>query len=226
MDHDHGGHGGHEGHDMPGMEPMCSMNMVFNWDTQNVCVLFDSWRINSVESLLVSCLAIIALSAGYELTKQLIRRWECYAVRQGGGATRRRRRRNSDGDDMDSSSRCPAGNSDATSTRGTTTPGWTNEEDSAEDAAETSRLARDQDMAIRVQGRGQGERSAPKKSQTNLRVTRSALYSLQVFYSFLLMLIFMTYNWYLVISVVVGTAIGHYFFAPDEMAGFRSMSCH
>ncbi|KAJ1971871.1 copper transpport protein, partial [Dimargaris verticillata] len=58
-----------------------------------------------------------------------------------------------------------------------------------------------------------------------VRVTRAMAYSVQVFYSFMLMLIFMTYNGYLIVSVVVGTAIGHYLFGPDEVSGLRSMAC-
>ncbi|CAH02991.1 Ctr2 [Kluyveromyces lactis] len=52
---------------------MCSMDMTFNWNTENVCVVFKSWSINSHSQLLFSCLAIFLLSYGYEYLKHHIR---------------------------------------------------------------------------------------------------------------------------------------------------------
>lgn len=58
------------------------------------------------------------------------------------------------------------------------------------------------------------------------KVKRSLLYGLQVGYSFMLMLVFMTYNAWLMIAVVIGAAIGNYFWcAPSETTN-RSMACH
>jgi copper transporter 1 len=75
MDHggmDHGGHGGMGG----GGEPMCSMNMLFTWDTNNLCIVFPSWRVTGTLSLLVSLLAVVALTAGYEAIRDASRRYE------------------------------------------------------------------------------------------------------------------------------------------------------
>ncbi|RKP38230.1 Ctr copper transporter [Dimargaris cristalligena] len=153
--------------------------MAFNWETKNVCVLFESWRIDSPESLIFSCLAVVILAAGYEFSKKI---------------------------------------------SATPPTGWNRGENSEDEVTGTGQDRQPQETDTMVPVRGRPERHAVRR--TNVRVTRAVLYSLQVFYSFFLMLIFMTYNWYLVISVVVGTAIGHFFFASDEMAGFRSMSCH
>lgn len=74
MDHD-GGHGGHDGgHD--GGEGTCSMNMLFNWNTENLCVVFESWKINSPAGLVFSCLIIIGLAASYELLRAQSRKYE------------------------------------------------------------------------------------------------------------------------------------------------------
>lgn len=68
------------------------------------------------------------------------------------------------------------------------------------------------------------------------RLIRASLYGLIVFISFFIMLIFMTYNGYLVLSVVAGAFIGHFILNPemdvnDDPAsggaiGSNGMACH
>lgn len=55
------------------------------------------------------------------------------------------------------------------------------------------------------------------------RCLDASLYASQVAYSFTLMLVFMTYNGWLMLSVLVGAASGHYFWGIPEA---RSMACH
>lgn len=77
---DHSGHGDmHSGH--PGMgegAPRCSMNMLFTWNTENLCIVFRQWHIHSTFSLVVSLLAIVALAAGYEALREGIRQYEAW----------------------------------------------------------------------------------------------------------------------------------------------------
>ena len=67
---------------MPGMdhggmdEPMCNMNMLFTWDTTNLCIIFHWWRITNVLTLLISLVAIALLTAGYEAVREASRRYE------------------------------------------------------------------------------------------------------------------------------------------------------
>ncbi|KAF8893415.1 Ctr copper transporter [Infundibulicybe gibba] len=65
------------------------------------------------------------------------------------------------------------------------------------------------------------------------RVIRMLLYGATVFLSFFLMLVFMTFNAYLIIAVVAGASIGHYIFgitmnvdAVLSDVGGRGMACH
>ena len=80
MDHSHMDHGDmnhHGGMSHGDMDmPTCSMNMVFTWDSSNLCIVFRSWRITSTASLLISLLAIVALTAAYELVREASRRYE------------------------------------------------------------------------------------------------------------------------------------------------------
>ena len=62
---DHGDHGGHGGHDMP-MGPMCSMNMLWNTQIIDTCIVFPSWHISSHTQFVLSCIAVAALGVLYE----------------------------------------------------------------------------------------------------------------------------------------------------------------
>ena len=86
MDHSHMDHGhmdhGHMDHGMPGMGgdgPKCNMNMLFTWDTTDLCIVFPSWHISGTGSLIFSLLAVVLLTAGYEAIREMSRRYESYA---------------------------------------------------------------------------------------------------------------------------------------------------
>ncbi|KAM9914071.1 hypothetical protein OXX69_000971 [Metschnikowia pulcherrima] len=61
---------------------------------------------------------------------------------------------------------------------------------------------------------------APK----SLKIKLASLYAFQVGYSFMLMLVFMTYNGWYMLAVVVGAALGFYFWG-DEWES-KPMVCH
>ncbi|EFR03613.1 ctr copper transporter [Nannizzia gypsea CBS 118893] len=56
------------------------------------------------------------------------------------------------------------------------------------------------------------------------KVTRAALYAAQVFYSFFIMLLFMTYNGWVMLAVAAGAFIGHLMFG--ESSASKTVSCH
>ncbi|KAG8872006.1 hypothetical protein FRC20_009905 [Serendipita sp. 405] len=66
------------------------------------------------------------------------------------------------------------------------------------------------------------------------RVLRASLYGASVFVSFFLMLVFMTYNGYLILATVLGAALGHYIYGgrmdPNAVLGgaleTKGISCH
>ena len=60
-------HGDHGGHDMPiPSGPKCSMNMLWNTQVADTCVVFRSWHISGPAALFGSCVAIAALGVLYE----------------------------------------------------------------------------------------------------------------------------------------------------------------
>ena len=50
--------------------------MLFTWDTTNLCIIFRWWHISSTITLLISLVAVALLTAGYELVRELSRRYE------------------------------------------------------------------------------------------------------------------------------------------------------
>ncbi|KAI9852416.1 MAG: hypothetical protein M1838_000734 [Thelocarpon superellum] len=52
------------------------MNMVFTWETQNLCIIFPQWQITDTLSLIWSLCIIVLVTAGYELLRNASRRYE------------------------------------------------------------------------------------------------------------------------------------------------------
>ncbi|KAJ2410567.1 copper transpport protein [Coemansia sp. RSA 2530] len=156
----HGGHGGHGGGD--GSHPMCAMNMALNWSTENVCVLFDFWRVNSSTSLVLTCAAVFLLGYLYELARTRVRGWE--------------------------KSLAPSGTV-VSADSGTPLVG-------------------------------------PTAIRNATRWKRALFYGLLVAYSYSLMLIFMTYNGFLILAVFGGAVAGHYAYSSDEWGSVRGANCH
>jgi copper transporter 1 len=50
--------------------------MLFTWDTTNLCIVFRSWRITGLWTLILSLVAVMALTAGYEAVREASRRYE------------------------------------------------------------------------------------------------------------------------------------------------------
>ena len=69
--------------------PLSLKKMLFTWSTQNLCIVFPSWRVTGPLSLLVSLLAVVALTAGYEAIREVSRRYEEKLAREMEGAPRK-----------------------------------------------------------------------------------------------------------------------------------------
>ncbi|KAI5923356.1 CTR2 short splice variant [Camillea tinctor] len=171
MDHagmDHGGHGDMD-HGMP--MPMCNMNMLFTWDTTNLCIIFRFWHIRGPASLVFSLLAIVAIVAGYEALREGTRRYETWI------------------------SQSP-------------------------DAAPNEQVTEDTPF-LRA---GRREAATATISQ-RARIVKAALYAVQNFYAFMIMLLFMTYNGFVMIAVAVGAGVGYYLFGSHTRAT-KETACH
>ncbi|KAL3228547.1 Copper transport protein CTR2 [Nakaseomyces bracarensis] len=64
------------------------------------------------------------------------------------------------------------------------------------------------------------------RATKRIALSRSMWYGFQVGYSFMLMLVFMTYNGWLMIAVVLGAAWGHYHWGSKCAPSSQSLACH
>ncbi|OBZ70520.1 Copper transport protein CTR2 [Grifola frondosa] len=153
------------------MGPRCSMNMLWNTQITDTCVVFRSWHITSTTAFILSCVAVAALGVLYEwlrvAQRNVDRRIAATLSAQGKGKAR--------------SASAAAG-----SVSGRSTPEIVSEEA----GLLTGSLALKAHVGTPVP-------LVP-------RLTRAVLYGATVFLSFFLMLVFMTYNAYLILAVVVG----------------------
>ncbi|GAN01002.1 copper transporter [Mucor ambiguus] len=182
------GHEGHTmlGHDMP--EASCSMNMLFNWQINDVCVVFESWHIHNAVEMLISCIVVFCIAAGYEY----LRVWSLSLQDQ-----------------------WSQGDKKKLSDQQTLVGGH------AEDGYESANAITTADSA-----------SFLRKDMTLVRrsskhhVLRSMVYAVLVAISFWLMLVFMTYNGYLMIATVLGAGFGHLVFGNGKLKASRDIQCH
>jgi len=146
----------------------CSMNMLFTWNTQDLCIVFRQWHVSGTPSLIWSLMAIIALTAGYEAIREISRRYEAHSnVRRA--------------DDI---------------------PNTVDNESSS------------------LLWPGRSARVVERKS----KVIKAALYALQVFYSFFIMLLFMTYNGWIMLAVAAGAFLGYILFG--NVPATKTVACH
>ncbi|KAI8624697.1 Ctr copper transporter family-domain-containing protein [Xylariaceae sp. FL1651] len=199
MDHSHMDHGnmgpGDGGHDGHGSMPMCNMNMLFTWDTTNLCIVFRQWHIKGPTSLVFSLLAIVAICAGYEALREVTRKYEVWLTRK--DVTYSSRPRNSQHE--------PHFQDD-------------DQNQEREQVAETTPFLDTE----RIGGVGGSPEAAIGQ---RARIVKAVLYAVQNFYAFMIMLLFMTYNGFVMIAVAVGAGLGYYFFGSHTKAT-KETACH
>ncbi|KZT29137.1 Ctr copper transporter [Neolentinus lepideus HHB14362 ss-1] len=186
----------HGGHSMP---MRCSMNMLWNTQIENTCVVFRQWHIYTKGQFVLSFVAIVALGVLYEwlreFQKTLDRRIALSLAQQGKGKAR---------------------------VSGRSTP----EAEREETGLLSGRLV----ILALFSALSHCRTPVPPLS----RILRAATYGLTVFLSFFLMLVFMTYNAYLVLAVVLGAAVGNYVFSShmdvdsvlSGTSAGKGMACH
>ncbi|KAK1545418.1 ctr copper transporter [Colletotrichum paranaense] len=179
MDHSAMDHGDMGGHGMGGgMGDRCSMNMLFTWDTKNLCIVFRQWHVRSTSGLVISLLLVVALAAGYEALRAASRRYENSVNKRVDSLPTKK----------SSVFRGVAG------TVTETTPFlWTGREQ-----AEASRSA---------------------------HLVKAVLYAAQNFYAFMLMLVFMTYNGWVMVAVAIGAFVGYAAFGSST-SSTKDNACH
>ncbi|CAL5866144.1 uncharacterized protein PFLUO_LOCUS351 [Penicillium psychrofluorescens] len=169
--------------------------MLFTWSAKNLCIIFPQWRITGPLSFLFSLVLIVILTAGYEAVRQITRRYEAAHNQRLNAFTTT----STTGDDE-----IAAGSSTATANVS---------------AEAVHHQIQDEDSPLLV---GRENRAALARRG---RITLAALYAAQVFYSFFIMLLFMTYNGMVMLAVAVGAFFGYLLFADGTPAA-KTVACH
>jgi len=171
-------HGGED------MGPMCSMNMIWNTQIIDTCIVFPQWRIRNNFEFVLSFFIIVGLGVLYEWLRLLSKKYDARIARS------------------------LVAERPVLSGRSSPSP-------------------RDETLVGRGIKLGGGLVPVPPVA----RVIRATLYGICIFLSFFLMLVFMTYNAYLILAVVIGAATGHWVFNShidlSATAGdTKGMACH
>lgn len=147
----------------------CSMNMLWNTQIIDTCVVFPSWHVRSHWHFALSFAAIVALGVFYEWLRAFSGRIDRSVARRLAQEAKGKGR-------VSPSARASPG------------------------------LEEDEGL---LTGRRSFKTPLAKVPAID-RVLRASLYGIIVFLSFFLMLVFMTYNAYLILAVVLGASLGHY----------------
>ncbi|KAK9463652.1 Ctr copper transporter family-domain-containing protein [Lipomyces oligophaga] len=151
--------GGHA-HGSAGSSNTCKMNMIFTWNSDDLCIVFDWWHIQTFAGFLISLVAVAGLSMGYEFLRTWISSKEAVAPEQMPAAVHKRE------DEL-------------------------------------------------------------KHQNSEQRLFKALTYGLQIAYSFFLMLVFMTYNGWVMLAVVAGAIAGNYLWsAQTSKVASKGMFCH
>ncbi|KAG5290073.1 ctr copper transporter [Histoplasma ohiense] len=201
MDHSmhHAGMDGHGDMDMGGQ---CSMNMHFTFSSHNLCIIFKQWRITGPFSLIFSLVAIVLLTAGYEGIRVMARRYEArhaLALKD---------------------SPIPAAGGYSSDVE---TPDVINDSDNALPTPNAPLLSNNNNTTTNGGTAGSLLFAARIERRRRGKLLLATFYAVQVFYSFMIMLLFMTYNGWVMLAVAVGAFMGYMVFGGEAT---KSVSCH
>ncbi|KAI6708357.1 ctr copper transporter [Diplocarpon mali] len=207
MGHSHLDHAamGHGGMDMGG-PARCNMNMLFTWDTTNLCIVFRWWHIRTTGGLLFSLLAVVALTAAYEAIRSASRRYENLVARK------------TDAVPSKPASSIPPPRDQFTFVA----LSFMSVDEWEEMKAEMLRFCRGavtETTPFLWTGRNQVEVSK------RAHVIKALLYAVQTFYAFMLMLLFMTYNGWVMAAMGIGSFVGYLVFGNNTSAT-KASACH
>lgn len=177
---DHGSHGS--------MDMSCPMDMAWNWDTTNLCILSSSWRISTLSGLYISLALITTIAVVYEWLRLYIRRLDAQIAHSVMGASKGSHRRKASILPT-SLQHASSGDSAGLARVRASSP--------SRSIASTNSNSSNWSKKLGI------ARSLPISQRAQAR--RSFLYALSVLISFVLMLIAMTFNGYIIGAIVIGT---------------------
>ncbi|PWZ03525.1 Ctr-domain-containing protein [Testicularia cyperi] len=197
------------GHDHSSMDmgAACSMNMLGNWQTINTCVLTSSWHIRTEAQFAGTCIGIFLMTFVIETVRRWSREFDRWVLEQAVQQRRQQRRLTAQLQSQITDRIAANGNE-------------------AHDVSTKRRMAKlDQiffglptDQATCRQAALESMKFRPQLWQ---QMIRSLLYGIQFTGAYIIMLISMTYNGYIMIAIVLGGILGHFYSTWDTIGTSR-----
>ncbi|KAN0063707.1 copper transporter complex subunit Ctr4 [Thecaphora frezii] len=201
MSHDHSSMSGMSGMDMDSTSAECGMNMLGNWDTINVCVLTSSWHIRTSAQFVGTCVGVFLIVFLIETVRRWGREYDRYIFEQAEKRKRERRRM-----------------------RKLVDQALVEETTSGEQRPPVAERIDRVFFGLPKSQTGRANRLGPAKFRptTMQQAVRSLIYGIQFTGAYLVMLMAMTYNGYILIAIVLGGMFGHFFSTWDTVGGMAS----
>ncbi|CRL17146.1 Ctr copper transporter [Penicillium camemberti] len=224
--------------DMSGMDMggSCKISMLWNWYTVDACFLAESWHVKSRGMFAGSCIGVICLVLSLELLRRLGREYDSFIVRR----ARLRRLYMSDSPTAQSISNVPlrseenatkpsdncCGNADPDATfssaeddiitpvSGTSQNGASKKQASVSAAATQGNVTRD----VGIQRIERQEAVlAPYRPSLVEHTVRSLLHMTQFAVAYIIMLLAMYFNGYIIICIFIGAFLGAFIFSWEPV---------
>ncbi|ANB14144.1 Ctr3p [Sugiyamaella lignohabitans] len=164
--------------------PACNMQMIWNWNVIDDCLIAGSWHITSKSMFAGSCIGVIGFVVALEFVRRLSREYDRMIVRNWKANK--------------------AKNEDPEMSSGFTT------------------VSLNEKLGLHVTNltRHFGSRMGPIESFSPTLVEhtiRSILYAVVVGAGYILMLLAMSFNGYIIFCIIIGALIGYFFFGSDNI---------
>ncbi|PWN94965.1 Ctr copper transporter [Tilletiopsis washingtonensis] len=205
------------GMDMDGDAMACSMHMLGNWQTIGACFLTSSWRISTEAQFAGTCIGVFLLVVLVESVRRWGREWDRYILASA-LARRRDEQRVGNMDTRDERRQSAGKTEDGGSLEAAAVP----ELNAA--PAGAGALARLESVFYGLPRRSAGARTLRRSGPRRFRPTvlqqtvRSLVYATQFAGAYIVMLLAMSFNGYLLIAIVLGGLFGHFFATWDTLA--------
>ncbi|KAL9084708.1 MAG: hypothetical protein Q9165_007956 [Trypethelium subeluteriae] len=181
----------HDMHNMPdmsGSSSTCEISMLWNWTIRNACFLTHSWHITSAGMFAGSCLGIIALVIALEGVRRLASEYDGFLRRNSASDTPPQHQQQDEED-------CQRRSDEKGQTTTTSTE---------RRAGSREKLLGGSAKRVEVE-----RRFRPGVLEQGLR---ALLHTLQVVLAYLIMLLAMSYNGYVLICIFIGAFVGFFLF--------------
>lgn len=191
---------------MDGMAMTCSMDMLGNWKTIGACFLTSSWQISSEAQFAGTCIGVFLIVLSIEIVRRFGREWDRYIARSAYknsqmASSAIRQRAQEEASTSDLAHAIPIDDKERNPTSSGLAPNPKMEEN----------VKKSLHSFFGNSARSNKLLGKPQMQPTTIQqCIRSLLYGIQFAGAYVVMLIAMSFNGYILISIVLGGIVGHF----------------